>query len=49
MQDGQRSRYVNRGRYSWQEGTLPQMNRWLTLRYKAFEDSLARTHSADTR
>ncbi|TQS43181.1 aromatic ring-hydroxylating oxygenase subunit alpha [Cryptosporangium phraense] len=33
MQDGQRSRYTKRGRYSWQEGTLPQMNRWLTLRY----------------
>ncbi len=33
MQWGQRSRYAKRGRYSWQEGTLPQMNRWLTLRY----------------
>lgn len=36
MQDGQRSRYAKRGRYSWQEGTLPQMNRWLTLRYLAY-------------
>jgi phenylpropionate dioxygenase-like ring-hydroxylating dioxygenase large terminal subunit len=33
MQHGQRSRYTKRGRYSWQEGTLPQVNRWLTLRY----------------
>lgn len=33
MQLGQRSRFTARGRYSWQEGTLPQMNRWLTLRY----------------
>ncbi|SNQ45421.1 putative oxidoreductase [Frankia canadensis] len=36
MQQGQRSRYANRGRYSWQEGTLPQMNRWLTLRYMRY-------------
>jgi phenylpropionate dioxygenase-like ring-hydroxylating dioxygenase large terminal subunit len=43
MQDGQRSRFVNRGRYSWQEGTLPQMNRWLALRYKAYADSLLET------
>lgn len=35
MQQGQRSRYVARGRYSWQEATLPQVNRWLTLRYLA--------------
>ncbi|GAA1850842.1 aromatic ring-hydroxylating dioxygenase subunit alpha [Pseudonocardia ailaonensis] len=40
MQDGQRSRFARRGRYSWQEGTLPQMNRWLTLRYQAYADSL---------
>ncbi|BBG05434.1 dioxygenase [Pseudonocardia saturnea] len=41
MQGGQRSRYANRGRYSWQESTLPQMNRWLTLRYQAYADSLS--------
>lgn len=41
MQGGQRSRYAKRGRYSWQESTLPQMNRWLTLRYQAYADSLA--------
>lgn len=41
MQDGQRSRFAKRGRYSWQETTLPQMNRWLTLRYQAHADSLA--------
>lgn len=41
MQQGQRSRYAGRGRYSWQEGTLPQMNRWLTLRYLAHARALA--------
>lgn len=40
MQHGQRSRYATRGRYSWQEGTLPQMNRWLTLRYLAHAKEL---------
>jgi hypothetical protein len=40
MQKGQRSRYTKRGRYSWQEGTLPQMNRWLTLRYFKHAESL---------
>lgn len=41
MQAGQYSRYVKRGRYSWQEATLPQMNRWLTLRYRAYAASQA--------
>jgi phenylpropionate dioxygenase-like ring-hydroxylating dioxygenase large terminal subunit len=41
MQTGQRSRFTKRGRYSWQEGTLPQVNRWLTLRYLAHAASLA--------
>lgn len=41
MQMGQRSRFTTRGRYSWQEGTLPQMNRWLTLRYLRHAVSLA--------
>ncbi|MGW0038370.1 aromatic ring-hydroxylating oxygenase subunit alpha [Gordonia sp. NPDC003376] len=41
MQDGQRSRYAKRGRYSWQETTLPQVNRWLALRYQAHAKSLA--------
>jgi phenylpropionate dioxygenase-like ring-hydroxylating dioxygenase large terminal subunit len=36
MQQGQHSRFAPRGRYSWQEGTLPQMNRWLYKRYQAF-------------
>lgn len=41
MQDGQRSRYAKRGRYSWQETTLPQVNRWLALRYQAHAKSLS--------
>jgi phenylpropionate dioxygenase-like ring-hydroxylating dioxygenase large terminal subunit len=40
MQAGQQSRFTKRGRYSWQEGTLPQMNRWLTLRYLSYAEHL---------
>jgi phenylpropionate dioxygenase-like ring-hydroxylating dioxygenase large terminal subunit len=35
VQRGLRSRFAPRGRYSWQEGTLPQFNRWLVQRYRA--------------
>jgi hypothetical protein len=35
VQRGLRSRFGPRGRYSWQEGTLPQLNRWLVRRYRA--------------
>ncbi|HEX7095052.1 MAG TPA: aromatic ring-hydroxylating dioxygenase subunit alpha [Acidimicrobiales bacterium] len=35
VQRGLRSRFGPRGRYSWQEGTLPQFNRWLVKRYRA--------------
>ncbi|MDY7105611.1 MAG: aromatic ring-hydroxylating dioxygenase subunit alpha [Actinomycetota bacterium] len=41
MQEGQRSRFVKRGRYSHQEATLPQFNRWLTKRYLAHARNLA--------
>jgi phenylpropionate dioxygenase-like ring-hydroxylating dioxygenase large terminal subunit len=34
VQRGLRSRYGPRGRYSWQEGTLPQFSRWLVERYR---------------
>jgi phenylpropionate dioxygenase-like ring-hydroxylating dioxygenase large terminal subunit len=34
VQKGLRSRFGRRGRYSWQEGTLPQLNRWLVQRYR---------------
>jgi phenylpropionate dioxygenase-like ring-hydroxylating dioxygenase large terminal subunit len=34
VQKGLRSRYGPRGRYSSQEGTLPQFNRWLVRRYR---------------
>jgi nitrite reductase/ring-hydroxylating ferredoxin subunit len=34
VQRGLRSRFGPRGRYSWQEGTLPQFNRWLVERYR---------------
>jgi phenylpropionate dioxygenase-like ring-hydroxylating dioxygenase large terminal subunit len=35
VQSGLQSRFAPRGRYSWQEGTLPQFNRWLVQRYRA--------------
>jgi hypothetical protein len=35
-QRGLRSRFGPRGRYSWQEGTLPQLNRWLVDRYRRY-------------
>ncbi len=34
VQKGLNSRFGPRGRYSWQEGTLPQFNRWLVKRYR---------------
>jgi nitrite reductase/ring-hydroxylating ferredoxin subunit len=35
VQVGLRSRFANRGRYSWQEGAQGQFNSWLTPRYRA--------------
>src|SRR5207249_11213650 len=34
VQRGLRSRFGPRGRYSWQEETLRQFNRWLVTRYR---------------
>jgi phenylpropionate dioxygenase-like ring-hydroxylating dioxygenase large terminal subunit len=34
VQEGLRSRFAPRGRYSWQEGAQGQFNRWLTPRYQ---------------
>lgn len=34
VQQGLRSRYAARGRYSWQEGAQGQLNRWLVKRYR---------------
>ena len=33
VQKGRRSRFANRGPYSWKETTLQQLNRWLVQRY----------------
>jgi hypothetical protein len=35
IQQGLRSRFAPRGRYSWQESVLAQFNRWLIRRYRA--------------
>ena len=37
---GLKSRFAPRGRYSPKEATLPQFNRWLVKRYKAYVDYL---------
>ena len=34
VQQGLRSRFATRGRYSWQEGAQGQFNQWLTTRYQ---------------
>lgn len=36
VQKGLRSRFGPRGRYSWQEATLAQFNRWLVSRYRKY-------------
>ena len=35
VQRGMQSRFAPRGRYSWQEGVLPQFNSWLVDRYES--------------
>ena len=40
VQRGLTSRFRPRGRYSWQEETLRQFNRWLVRRYRAHADQL---------
>jgi phenylpropionate dioxygenase-like ring-hydroxylating dioxygenase large terminal subunit len=37
---GLKSRFASRSRYASKEKTLPQMNRWLVTRYKAYADEL---------
>jgi hypothetical protein len=34
VQRGMRSRFAARGRYSWQEASHVQFNRWLVQRYR---------------
>jgi phenylpropionate dioxygenase-like ring-hydroxylating dioxygenase large terminal subunit len=36
VQKGTRSRFLPRGRYSWKETTVVQLNRWLFKRYRDF-------------
>jgi hypothetical protein len=36
VQKGLRSRFANRGPYSWKETTLQQFNRWLITRYRQY-------------
>lgn len=47
VQEGLRSRYAPRGRYSWQEGAQGQLNKWLIHRYKAAQQRLAAAQPSD--
>lgn len=48
VQAGIKSRYAIRGKLSWQEGFVPQFNRWLLDRFRKFEDpSQTRKESND--
>jgi hypothetical protein len=40
VQQGLRSRFAPRGRYSWQEGAQGQFNKWLVHRYRAAHERL---------
>jgi len=42
VQVGLRSRFANRGRYSWQEGAQRLLNCWLVPRYQAAWESRKR-------
>jgi phenylpropionate dioxygenase-like ring-hydroxylating dioxygenase large terminal subunit len=47
VQKGTRSRFSNRGRFSWKETTVAQLNRWLFKRYRdyAIDNELATAKS----
>jgi nitrite reductase/ring-hydroxylating ferredoxin subunit len=48
VQRGLRSRFAIRGRYSWQEQTHREFNKWLVERYRATWDSLERDRMGQT-
>lgn len=47
VQEGLRSRFAPRGRYSWQEGAQGQFNKWLVHRYRTAHKRLAGTEAID--
>jgi phenylpropionate dioxygenase-like ring-hydroxylating dioxygenase large terminal subunit len=47
VQEGLRSRFAPRGRYSWQEGAQGQFNKWLVHRYRNAHKRLAGTGAID--
>ncbi|WP_404478273.1 aromatic ring-hydroxylating dioxygenase subunit alpha [Novosphingobium sp. BL-52-GroH] len=47
VQEGLRSRFAPRGRYSWQEGAQGQFNKWLVHRYRNAHKRLAGTAAID--
>jgi phenylpropionate dioxygenase-like ring-hydroxylating dioxygenase large terminal subunit len=48
VQQGLRSRFAPRGRYSWQEGAQSAFNRWLVPRYQAGWQRLCEGSAAET-
>ncbi|WP_235037623.1 MULTISPECIES: aromatic ring-hydroxylating dioxygenase subunit alpha [unclassified Novosphingobium] len=47
VQEGLRSRFAPRGRYSWQEGAQGQFNKWLVHRYRNAHKRLAGAEAID--
>jgi phenylpropionate dioxygenase-like ring-hydroxylating dioxygenase large terminal subunit len=45
VQQGLKSKFAPRGRYSWQEGAQRQLNVWLVNRYKPAWDAYKRAHT----
>jgi phenylpropionate dioxygenase-like ring-hydroxylating dioxygenase large terminal subunit len=48
VQRGLRSRFAIRGRYSWQEQTHREFNKWLVERYRATWQAQMRDHAGET-
>ena len=48
VQRGLHSRFAGRGRFSWQEDTLRQLNRWLVRRYRQYWPQAAQLAEAPT-
>jgi phenylpropionate dioxygenase-like ring-hydroxylating dioxygenase large terminal subunit len=47
VQIGLRSRFAVRGRYSWQEQSQQEFNRWLVKRYRTFWNALKQKHDSE--
>jgi hypothetical protein len=46
VQQGLKSKFAPRGRYSWQEGAQRQLNLWLVDRYRRAWKEMRQRHTA---